>query len=127
MAEDLPRFVGPAFEDLCAAWVAEQGALGNLPFAPRRVGGWWSAAGEIDVVAVGDAAVLFGECKWTERPVGTNILDDLVRKAAPLAEQMGSGTVHYALFARSGFTPALTHRAEAEGVRLVDAARIVGI
>lgn len=127
VAEDLPRFVGPAFEDLCTSWVAEQGALGQLPFVPRRVGGWWSAAGEIDVVAVGDAAVLFGECKWTERPVGTNILDDLVRKAVPLAERMKWGAIHYALFAKSGFTADLVRRAEAEGVSLVAAEAMVGV
>jgi hypothetical protein len=113
VVEDLARYLGPAFEDLCAAWVVEQAALGRLPLVPRRVGGWWSPAGEIDVVALGDGAVLFGECKWTERPVGTNILDDLVRKAAPLTERMGWGRAHYALFAKSGFTPELRRRAEA--------------
>jgi hypothetical protein len=48
--------------------------------------------------------LLFGECKWTDRAVGTKLLDD--RKAvAPEVRWHGSArTVEYALFARSGFT-----------------------
>lgn len=119
VTDDLACFVGPAFEDLCAAWVAEQGALGRLAFVPERIGGWWSPAGEVDVVAVGAAGVLFGECKWTERPVGTNILDDLKRKGEPLARQLGQRDVRYALFAKSGFTPGLRRRAANEDIHLV--------
>jgi uncharacterized protein len=43
---------------------------------PERVGRWWSNAEETDVVAMSDTdqAVLVGECKWSARPVGLNIL-----------------------------------------------------
>lgn len=116
---ELSTFTGPVFEDLCRDWVMEQGALGRLPFTLERIGAWWERQEEIDVMAVGEKAVLFGECKWTARPVGINILDDLKRKAHPLIQQGDWGRVYYALFARSGFTPALEAQARDEGVLLV--------
>jgi len=70
-------------------------------------------------VALAADDALFGECKWTNRPVGTNILDDLKRKAYPLMQSTGLRTAHFALFARSGFTEALQTQAQHEGVRLI--------
>jgi AAA+ ATPase superfamily predicted ATPase len=112
---DLSTFIGPVFEDLCRDWVVEQAALGGLPFLPERVGAWWDGQEEIDVVAAGADAVLLGECKWTGRPVGTNILDDLKRKTHPLVRSAGWRSMHYALFARAGFTPALRARGQFAG------------
>jgi hypothetical protein len=83
--------------------------------------------GEVDVLALSDAegAMLLGECKWAARPVGTNILDDLKRKAA-LVDPIGQWPrVTYALWAKAGFTPALQEQAAAEGVLLVTADELV--
>ena len=85
VAAEMSQFVGPVFEDLCREWVAEQAARQRLPFLPERIGAWWSNEEEIDLVAAGEGALLVGECKWTNRPVGTNVLDDLKRKAHLLA------------------------------------------
>lgn len=46
-------------------------------------------------------------------------MDDLKRKAHPIAQALGLHTVHFALFARSGFTDALRARAQHENVLLV--------
>ena len=99
--------------------MTDQAAQGNLPFLPERIGAWWDGREEIDVVALAADEGLFGECKWTSRPVGTNILDDLKRKAHPLMQSAGLRTAHYALFARAGFTEALQAQAQHEGVLLV--------
>jgi len=80
---------------------------------------WWDGQEEIDIAALGADGGLFGECKWTSRPVGTSILDDLKRKAHPLMQSAGLRTAHYALFARAGFTEALQAQAQHEGVLLV--------
>lgn len=124
VADGLSHFVGPVFEDLCREWVAEQAALQRLPFVPQRIGAWWNNEEEIDLVAVSDDALLLGECKWTNRPVGANILDDLKRKAhALLASEKSTSVIrprlHYALFARAGFTPELQDTARAAGILLV--------
>ncbi len=97
----------------------EQGIMGRLPFVPDRIGAWWGRDEEIDVVAVGEDTVLFGECKWTVRRVGVTILDDLKQKAHPVIQEGGWKRVRYALFSRSGFTDALERRARDEGVLLV--------
>jgi len=124
VADELSHFTGPVFEDLCREWVAERAALRRLPFVPQRIGAWWNNEEEIDVVAIGEDALLVGECKWTSRPVGTNILDDLKRKAHVLAASerpagVAGSQLHYVLFARSGFTAALEAVARDEGILLV--------
>jgi hypothetical protein len=127
VADELSQFVGPVFEDLCREWVMEQAALRRLPFLPERIGAWWNNEEEIDLVAVGEEVLLVGECKWTSRPVGTNILDDLKRKAYLLmgserkvgATSAAGAQPQYALFARSGFTPGLEAVARDEGILLI--------
>lgn len=59
-----------------------------------------------------------GECKWTERRVGANVLEDLKRSASVLLHSYPARRVHYALFARSGFTPDLHQVAQSEPVSL---------
>lgn len=119
VASELSTFLGSPFEDICREWVTAQAAQGKLPFLPERLGAWWDGQEEIDIVALAADEGLFGECKWTNRPVGANVLDDLKRKAHPLIQSAGLGTVHYALFARAGFTEALQAQAQDEGVLLV--------
>lgn len=121
------QFMGYAFEDASQEYLARLAQGGQLSFLPERIGRWWLADEEIDVVAINhtDRALLVGECKWTSRPVGVNILADLQRKTQRL---MGDGEwsqVAYALFARSGFTPALQEVAAAEGILLVDPEQMV--
>lgn len=115
------QFVGYALEDAARAHVARLARANQLGFLPERVGSWWDRAAEVDVVAVSDAdgVMLLGECKWSVNPVGTDVLDDLQRKAALVDPQGRWPAISYALFAKAGFTPALAARATAEGVRLV--------
>ena len=116
------QFVSYAFEDAARAYVARLARANQLGFLPERVGSWWERTAEVDVVAVSDAdgALLLGECKWSVKPVGTDVLDDLQHKAALVDPQGRWPSVSYALFAKAGFTPALVVRAATEGVRLVE-------
>ncbi len=50
--------------------------------------------------------------------LGTDILEELKYKAQVLMNKTGIKKVPYAIFARSGFTPALEELAKAEGVGL---------
>ncbi|MBK7202203.1 ATP-binding protein [Candidatus Amarolinea dominans] len=121
------QFVSYAFEEAARAYVARLARAGQLAFLPERIGSWWDSTGEVDVVAVSEAdgALLLGECKWSVNPVGTDILDDLQRKARLVDPQGRWPAVSYALFAKSGFTPALLARAADENVRLVAAEALV--
>lgn len=124
VGDQLDQFTGPTFEAICREHVWALHGVGELGFAPRTVGSWWDDREEIDVVVVGEADVMLGECTWTARPVGTNVLDDLARKAQALLRRRQWPRIRHALFSRSGFTPALRSRAKDEGVALVDLAAI---
>jgi uncharacterized protein len=115
------QYVGYAFEEAARSFVARLARSGQLDFLPERVGSWWDRDREVDVVAVSDAdgALLLGECKWSVNPLGTDVLDDLRRKARLVDPGGRWPHVSYALFARAGFTPAAAVQAAAEGVRTV--------
>jgi len=117
---NFPIFVASAFEEVAAQLLSKLNSANQLPFKAARIGAWWSRTEEIDVVALnGDSTkALAGECKWTQKPVGTNILDDLKGKAQMLKEHIPTEQIHYALFSRSGFTEALQSVADAEGILL---------
>lgn len=115
---EFTTFMGPVFEEICRNWLMDHVGTAILPFVPERIGAWWHRNEEIDILAYNDDIALFGECKWTNRRVGTNILDDLKRKSFPIIESLGCEHVRYALFSRSGYTPALEDRANNEGVLL---------
>ncbi|NOZ70774.1 MAG: ATP-binding protein [Chloroflexi bacterium] len=104
----LDQFVAKAFEQAAQWFISRQAQQGRLPMTPTRVGRWWSPQGEIDLVALDDRnkELLVGECKWTKRPVGINVLEELKRKASLLPGGPWQRIV-YTLFAKQGFTAAL--------------------
>ena len=117
---DLDHFVSTAFEEAALAFVGRLAQAGSLTFLPEKIGGWWDRNTEIDVLAIGltEKAALVGECKWSVNPIGTNILVDLKQKAQLLMKDYGVQKIQFALFARSGFTPALEEQANVEGIAL---------
>ena len=112
----LDQFVAQAFEQAAQWFISRQAQQGMLPITPSRVGRWWSPQGEIDLAALDDRnkELLVGECKWTKRPVGINVLEELRGKAALLPGGPWERIV-YALFAKQGFTAALQTLAADEG------------
>jgi AAA+ ATPase superfamily predicted ATPase len=108
----LDLYTGPVFEEICRQFLWRAGQSGRLPLVPHQVGGWWRANEEIDLIALDDQTALLAECKWTARPVGTDILEDLERKARHVLPELTGRKVQYGLCARSGFTEHL-HQAAA--------------
>ncbi len=53
---------------------------------------------------------MFGECKWSAKKVGTNILRELIAKSKSILDAHDKKPV-YVLFSRSGFTEALKKQA----------------
>ena len=60
----------------------------------------------------------FGECKCGTDAVGVAVLRDLVAKTDAVRPD-GTWRVHYACFARAGFTAAARRAASTTGIRLV--------
>jgi len=138
--EGLRAFVGlTAFEELSRQWVSEKGRAGKLPFEVQEVGSHWSRGvqdfGElsraVDVVGVNwaERAILLGECKWGAGAVDRSVVRELIEaKTSKVLKQLpdeGTGwRVHYAFFARAGFTDAARAVGEAVRARLVDLATL---
>jgi len=121
MRDHLIDFIGThTFEELCRDWVAVQADLGALPFLPERIGGFWSQQAQVDVVAVNwrTKDILLGECKWGTDEVGRSVIRILVGKTDKVLPDEG-WSVHYAFFARRGFTDAARAEAAALDATLV--------
>jgi AAA+ ATPase superfamily predicted ATPase len=121
------QFVSYAFEGAARTQIARLAKSGNLPFIPERIGGWWDREAEVDVVALSDKekTILVGECKWSNKPVGVSVLDDLKRHTVSLLKPGRWEQVIYALFAKSGFTDGVSAVAQEEDLILVDGAELV--
>ncbi len=117
----LSQHVATAFEDACREHLQELNRRDALPAAYDRFAPWWRGPQEVDLVAVADdGALLLGECKWSTRAVGTDVLESLREKAPLVVRDLkrAPDDVRFALFSRSGFTPALEQEARDTGVLL---------
>ncbi len=112
-----PVYMGGIYELVAAELLRDMGAT-SFPFS--RIGRWWNRAEEIDVVAVNENenSILFAEVKFSNRPVGLNIYDDLLRKAHLVTWGHSGRREYFALFSAAGFTPAMVARARQNGVGL---------
>lgn len=100
-------YMGSAFEDICQQMLRFRNLAGGLPVTIGRVGRWWDSGREIDIVAeVDDGTLLIGECKWSRKAVGTNVLRNLDEGAQALSE-LGHSVGLRCLFSKSGFTKSL--------------------
>jgi AAA+ ATPase superfamily predicted ATPase len=102
IAETLPAHTSRTFEDVCRQAVQSPA----FPVACSRVGRWWYDGEEVDIVGLAPQSetLVLGECKWTDRAVGPELLDDLEAVTPEIRWHGSERTVRYALFARSGFT-----------------------
>jgi AAA+ ATPase superfamily predicted ATPase len=123
----LSQWLSAAYEDLLPDIL--RSAAGKLPRDWRfpHAGRWWSRTDEIDLVALDPEArtILFGEAKWTRKPVGTNVLEALAAKAERVDWHRGERRERFALFSRAGFTPDLMRLAKERAVLLFHGENLV--
>ena len=123
----LEQFTGLAFEEVCRQALWGLGLSGALPFTPHKLGNWWNANEEIDLAALDDEQAMLVECKWSSKPVGSNILEELERKNRLAAPELGKRKICYGLCSRSGFTDQLVEQAgQRLDVMLLDLPAIAG-
>lgn len=88
--EELPRFLGPVFEQASKDWLWQND---DLPFEPKTIGNWWGnnpalrKQEEIDIVAINfnDSEAIVGECKWRNADkLNHEMVDTLIRRATLL-------------------------------------------
>ncbi len=96
-----------------------------FPFS--RVGRWWEGNEEIDLIALNENTndILFGEAKWSNKQIGTNIYEDLKKKAKLVTWGKKGRKEHFALFSKNGFTPDMKKLADKEVVLLFEKNKLI--
>jgi AAA+ ATPase superfamily predicted ATPase len=112
---ELDRFASVVFEQECYQYFWRKGLAGELPFVPQKIGRWWKANLEVDLVLLGEDQMMMVECKWSKRPVGTDIFRNLESKTGDVLHDAGQSAVHHALCSRSGFTDNMIELARERG------------
>jgi AAA+ ATPase superfamily predicted ATPase len=104
--ETWPDHLGSIYENVAREMLWE---YRDRIFPFSATGRWWNKEEEIDVVAVNPESdsIMFGEAKWTKRPVGTDIFEKLKEKAAKVVWGTPERKEIYALFSKAGFTDAV--------------------
>ncbi|MGE3063420.1 MAG: ATP-binding protein [bacterium] len=113
---EMPLIASVGFETACKEWLDSNW----LEFPLSKIGGWWDKNEEIDLIGFDNEMknAVFCECKWSNKKVGTDILDEIKRKSELL---MLNDKVkkHYALFSKSGFTDNLiSHKKKFKNIHL---------
>ena len=124
---EIDHFASLTFEEVCLQFFWQAGLSGKLPFVPTNIGNWWNAHEEIDLIVLGENDAILVECKWTNKPVGTDILAEMERKAQLAEAELENRHVRFGLCSRSGFTPRLVEDADRrQDLTLFDLPEIVG-
>ncbi len=99
--KDITNYMGPAFEDVC-----RQVVFYFCPFTIQVSGSYWDKNTEIDILAINnkEKQILFGECKWSNKPIDIRILRELQTKAETLPWNKNKRREYFILFAKNGFT-----------------------
>ncbi len=140
LIESIDSIVPHKFEEICRELIVYMNNQKHsiLPFSIQQIGRWWGKNNsgiegknqeEIDIAALNEdkKSVIFGECKWTNRPVDVPVYDDLKRKSASVQWNNDNRNEYFILFSKSGFTDKLKDIAEQDKVLLFDLKKIEDI
>lgn len=95
---------GHIFEDIASQFLYE--VMGDLPFKFGKIGRWWHKDKEIDLVALNEESgqVMFVECKWQNRQIGVNVLEDLMKKASFVDWKKDTRQEYFCIISKKGLT-----------------------
>ena len=107
------KHVSFVYEDICIEKTKEYNSKEVFPVKFQKIGRWWDKHEEIDIVGIHDGkAKLFGECKYTKKPVGFEIYYSLVEKSKKVSDAKEK---YYILFSKSGFEKSFISFAKSKG------------
>ncbi|MFP3950252.1 MAG: DUF234 domain-containing protein, partial [Candidatus Micrarchaeia archaeon] len=115
---DYDNYIGKyVFEGVCRAAFRELAG-----FKYSKIGRWWLAGEEIDLVAINENnnEICFAECKWRNRKASVSELRALEEKAKKVSWRNGSRKERFAFFSRSGFNADAEDFAEKNRILLFD-------
>ena len=101
-------YVSKIYEDLARESIWE-----NAPFPLLKVGRWWDKEIEIGIIGLGENnKIVFGECKYSKKLIGLNILNELKEKSKKVIWNNDKREEYYILFSKSGFSEDLIELAK---------------
>ncbi|MGH2388414.1 MAG: ATP-binding protein [Chloroflexota bacterium] len=104
IAPNLSTYMGIRFEEACRQYIRLQ--PDRWAHRIEELGVWWRADDELEIVGLeGGQVVLAGEAKWTNEPVGLDVLRNLQRRVALLPRVAPDHQL--VLFSRAEFTDAV--------------------
>ena len=100
------RHISYVYEDICTEEMWKLNSEGKWDFHFDRAGRWWNNNEEIDIIAIDSSGndIVFGECKYSDNKVGTDILLSLEKKAKLVEWKQKNRREWFVLFSISGFT-----------------------
>lgn len=103
----IDNHVAYVYEDIC-----RQDMLKNISKYPtfNKLGKWWGDKDvEIDIVAYDTFGnnIIFGECKYSNRPKGVDILNSLIEKSKHVKWNNDKRNEYYLIYSKSGFSKEL--------------------
>ena len=110
----IQNFASFVYEDVCREKMWELSSQGKTLFF-EKVGRYWgSKVGEIDIVAIGNEEknLILGECKYTKKEKGLELLHTLQEKTPAIVSLTGAKNVQYIIFSTAGFTKGLRDEAK---------------
>lgn len=112
------QYVSRPYEDCVRDWLWHLQDRGELPFEFQKLGSWWNKRTEIDIVGTNATTrdIVFGECKWSQSPIGLDVLKGLYNKASQVPWHRNERQEWFILASRSGFQEALIERARRPGI-----------
>lgn len=117
-----PLYLSTVYENVARELTWGWSRRGQFPFRLNRVGRYWEKDVEIDLVGLAEEndAALFGEAKWTNRPMSIGIYEQLKQKAQRVNWKREKRKEFYILFSRSGFSAELKAAMKVEPLFLVE-------
>lgn len=115
--KNLPQHLSAVYEKVAMELLMEHTGI-FFPFA--KIGRWWEKDEEIDIVAINPDvnSILFGEVKWTHKPVGVVVYEALREKSSKVVWGKPGRKEYFCLFSKNGFTDAMRKKARGEGITL---------
>ena len=124
---ELPKILSFSYERVSPSILRSVLSKGKLPHTFQSFGRWWNKEEEIDLVALNPEKneILFGEAKWSNRPIGVDIYKNLKEKSKKVSWREKGRKEHFCLFSRRGYTQEMRKTATQERVLLFHEDRLL--
>lgn len=117
----LSGYMGKVFEEICRQYLFLPSVYTSFYYIYGKTGRWWGTdpvsrqQEEIDIVALGEQAALFCECKWRNEKTPVSVAETLLRRSTLFSYKQKA----FCIFSKSGFEDSTVKYADKHGIRLI--------